>query len=218
MMKKDMPTHGKNMIKRGKFIVLEGGDGAGKGTLVGYLKKVLPNEQFVYTREPGGTPVGEKIRELFLNGEMVPETELSLLFASRFELLDKFIIPAIENGINVIDERHIASTFAYQVGGRGRRDLLPLFRMNQLACAKYMSPDLYVFLDLDATEGERRLRAKGEKLDHFELAGLAFHERVRKSYHQYFQKHRHVVVNAAQSREVLCREIERIIRAETQVN
>jgi len=215
MMHKDMSNVQGNNMKRGKFIVLEGGDGAGKGTLVNYLKKVLPPGKFIYTREPGGTPVGEKIRDLLLSEEMTPATELGLHFAYRFELFEKVILPAINSGVHVIDERHVASTYAYQIGGRERRDLLPLFRSNERACAKYATPDLYVYLDLDPREGERRLKAKGFALDRFELAGLAFHQRVRKAYHQYFRKQRHVVVDAAMGVEVLCKEMERIIRAET---
>jgi dTMP kinase len=202
------------MIKRGKFIVLEGGDAAGKGTLVRHLQQVLSQRQFIYSREPGGTPIGEKIRDLLLNEEMSPATELGLHFAYRFELFEKVIIPALDRGINVIDERHVASTYAYQIGGRERRDLLPLFRSNERACEKYVRPDLYIYLDLDPKEGDRRLKAKGEKLDRFELAGFAFHERVRRAYHKYFRNRKHITLDASKKPEVLCKEIERIIRAE----
>jgi len=204
------------MTKRGKFIVLEGGDGAGKGTLVGHLKKVLAVEQYVYTREPGGTPVGEKIREVLLGEVMEPETELALHFAYRPELFKKVILPALENGVHVIDERHIASTYAYQIGGREHPELLPVFRMNESACEAYASPDLYVYLDLAPEEAKRRLLAKGQALDRFELEGLEFHTRVRASYHEYFKTRRHILVDASLGVDVLCKEIERIIRAETE--
>lgn len=205
------------MKKRGKFIVLEGGDGAGKGTIVGHLQRHLPKGKFIYSREPGGTPIGEKVRTLLLENEMTPATELALHFAYRFEHFEKVIMPALKKGINVICERHIASTYAYQIGGRERKDLLPLFTILQAACEQYVRPDLYIFLDLDAKEGDRRLKAKGEKLDRFELAGLAFHERVRKAYHSYFKDRKHVLVDAAGGVPVVCQAIEGVIRSETGV-
>lgn len=205
------------MKKRGKFIVLEGGDGAGKGTIVGYLQQHLPKKQFIYSREPGGTPVGEKVRTLILENEMTPATELTLHFAYRFEHFEKVIMPALEKGIHVICERHIASTYAYQIAGRERKDLLPLFTALEAACERVVRPDLYIFLDLDAEEGDRRLKAKGEKLDRFELAGLAFHRRVRKAYHAYLKGRKHVLVDASGGVPLVCKTIEGIIRAETGV-
>ena len=203
------------MRTKGKFIVLEGGDGAGKGTLVRHLSGALPEGKFIFTREPGGTPIGEKIRDLLLNEEMTPSTELALHFAYRFELFEQLIIPALERGVHVVDERHVASTFAYQVRGRERPDLLPLFRTLEHALSAYTTPDLYVYLDLDPVEADRRLRSKGIALDRFELAGLAFHERVRAAYHEFFKDYRHEMLSAADAPELLCTQIEKIIRKET---
>ena len=202
-------------MKKGKFIVLEGGDGAGKGTVVGHLQKMLPKVKFVFSREPGGTMVGEKVREILLGEAMSPVTELMLHFSYRFEHIEKVIIPNLKKGKHVISERYIASTYAYQIEGWKRPDLLPLFRILEAECNKLVRPDLYLFLDLDAKEGERRLKNKGQKLDRFELAGLAFHERVRKAYHTYLKKHPSVVVEAGQSLDGLLSEVESIIRKTT---
>ena len=201
-------------MKRGKFIVLEGGDGAGKGTVVRHLQKVLPKGKFVYSREPGGTVVGEKVREILLGEQMSPVTELMLHFSYRFEHIEKVILPNLKKGKHVISERYIASTYAYQIEGWKRPDLLPLFRILEKECNKLIKPDLYLFLDLDAKEGERRLRNKGEKLDRFELAGLAFHERVRKAYHKYLKKYPSNVIAAGQGLEGLLTEVESNIRIE----
>ena len=202
-------------MKKGKFIVLEGGDGAGKGTVVKHLQKFLPKSKFVFSREPGGTMVGEKVREILLGEEMSPVTELMLHFSYRFEHIEKVIIPNLKKGIHVVSERYIASTYAYQIEGWKRPDLLPLFRMLEKECDKLVRPDLYLFLDLDAKEGERRLKNKGQKLDRFELAGLAFHERVRKAYHKYLKEHPSVLVEAGQGLEGLLLEVETIIRNKT---
>lgn len=199
-------------MKKGKFIVLEGGDGAGKGTVVRHLQKVLPKGKFVFSREPGGTMVGEKVREILLTEAMSPVTELMLHFSYRFEHIEHVIIPNLKKGKHVVSERYIASTYAYQIEGRKRVDLLPLFRILEKECYKLVRPDIYLFLDLDAKEGERRLKNKGEKLDRFELAGLAFHERVRKAYHKYLKNHPKVIVEAGQGLEGLLLEVENIIR------
>ena len=202
-------------MKKGKFIVLEGGDGAGKGTVVKHLQKTLPKGKFVFSREPGGTIVGEKVREILLGEDMSPVTELMLHFSYRFEHIEQVIIPNLNKGIHVVSERYIASTYAYQIEGWTRPDLLPLFCILEKECDNLVRPDLYLFLDLDAKEGERRLKNKGQKLDRFELAGLAFHERVRKAYHKYLKKHPSVIVEAGQGLEELLLEVETIIRNKT---
>ena len=108
-------------MNRGKFITLEGIDGAGKSTHMAWLKEFIRErgEEVVTTREPGGTPVGEMLRQLLLSESMRPETEALLMFAARAEHLQTVIEPALARGAWVICDRFTDATFAYQGGGRG---------------------------------------------------------------------------------------------------
>ena len=199
----------------GKFIVIEGGDGVGKGTVVGHLKKVFPETAFVYTREPGGTEVGEKVRDILLGCTMAPATEMLLHFSYRPEIFAQVVLPAVQNGKQVIDERHIASTYAYQIVGRECKDLLPTFLDLERMLSKIIAPDLYIYLDLDPKIAAERLSKSGKVLDRFELEGEAFHQRVRDGYHEFFKNHRSVIVDANRPPELILAEVERIIRNET---
>lgn len=201
----------------GKFIVFEGGDGVGKGMVVGHLKKVFPEESFVYTREPGGTEVGEKVRDILLGCTMTPATEMLLHFSYRPEIFAQVVLPGVQSGKHVIDERHIASTYAYQIVGRECRDLLPTFLDMERMMSKIITPDLYIYLDLDPKIAAERLKKSGKVLDRFELEGEAFHQRVRAGYHEYFKNHRNVIVDANRPPEPILEEIVQIIRRETGV-
>lgn len=199
---------------RGKFIVLEGGDGVGKGTVVGHLRKTFSEEEFIYTREPGGTEVGERVREILLGCEMTPATEMMLHFSYRPEIFERIILPAVRSGKHVIDERHIASTYAYQIVGRECRNLLPSFLAMEHILSEIITPDLYIYLDLDPKVATERLKKSGRALDRFELEGEAFHQRVREGYHEYFKNHRSVIVDANRTAEPILEEVERIVRKE----
>lgn len=170
---------------RGKFIVLDGGEGAGKSTVAGFLKTKLPNERFLFTREPGGTPLAEKIRAVIISpedSEASAETQFGLIWAARFDHVQKKIIPALKERKTVISERFDSSTYAYQIYGQEAPHLKPLFRTYRKLLGEYV-PDLYILLDVAPKEGlarmRRRNRKKGESLDSFEKRELAFHERVR---------------------------------------
>src|SRR4030065_1127615 len=108
-------------MSQGKFITLEGIDGAGKSTHLSFIAERLraKGRQVVVTREPGGTPLGEMLRDLVLSQKMHVETETLIMFASRREHIDKVIVPALEKGIWVLSDRFPDATFAYQGGGRG---------------------------------------------------------------------------------------------------
>ena len=171
-------------ITRGKFITLEGPEGAGKTTQILKLAEVISSKgrQVVTTREPGGTEVAERIRALLLdpdNKAMGVDTETLLMFAARSDHLHHVIEPALARGEWVVCDRFTDATYAYQGGGRGvstqRLSILEDWVQGQLR------PDLCLVLDLDVTEGLRRARRRS-KADRFELEQADFFERVRETY------------------------------------
>ncbi|OGZ08455.1 MAG: dTMP kinase [Candidatus Lloydbacteria bacterium RIFCSPHIGHO2_02_FULL_54_17] len=200
---------------QGKFIVIEGGDGVGKGTIVGHLRKSFPEGALIYTREPGGTEVGEKVREILLGCAMLPATEMMLHFSYRPELFERIVLPAVRSGKHVIDERHIASTYAYQIVGRECNHLLPGFLAMEHILGEIIVPDLYIYLDLDPKIGAERLKKSGKTLDRFELEGEAFHQRVRKGYLEYFKNHRSIIVDVSRDIAPILQDVEEIVRKET---
>lgn len=167
----------------GIFIALEGPEGAGKSTQVRLLGAWLRGRGLdpVLTREPGGTRVAEKIREVLLHSDAVaPETELLLMLAARSSLVHEVIRPALEAGRVVVTDRFFLSTLAYQVHGRGlpREDVE---RMNRLATG-HLAPHLTLVLDVDPELGAARRAAAGAGTDRIERAGTAFHRRVAEAY------------------------------------
>ena len=167
---------------QGKFITLEGIDGAGKSThllcLVDFFSQ--RGRRVVATREPGGTPLGEKLRELLLAESMHLETEALLMFAARREHLDKVIMPALARGDIVISDRFTDASFAYQSGGRG----LDWDRLKELETwvLDGFQPDLTLFFDVPTLIARTRLTAGGGTPDRFEREQQAFFERVRSAY------------------------------------
>src|SRR3989338_8405889 len=202
-------------MKRGKFIVLEGGEGAGKGAVRQYLQGKLPDALF--TREPGGTPLGERIRAAMISPEAKEasaETQFCLIFASRLDHVREKIRPALEAGKTVISERFDSSTYAYQIFGQEALHLRPLFSAFRKLLGESI-PDLYIFLDVDAETGVRRVKgndAKEEPLDHFEKRALAFHMRVREGYAEFFKNVPHAIVDANRPLEAVQEEVFTIIR------
>jgi len=173
----------KKMTTRGKFITLEGIDGAGKSTHLSWLAERLRERghAVLVTREPGGTPLGEKLREILLNQPMHLETEALLMFAARREHLDKIIQPALEQGNWVLSDRFTDASFAYQGGGRG----LDVDKLRELEhwVQGDLQPDLTLLFDVPVEVSRRRL-ANNATLDRFEQEQQAFFQRVRDSYLQ----------------------------------
>lgn len=173
---------------RGKFITLEGIDGAGKSThlawLIGTLK--TKGKEVVATREPGGTPLGETLREIVLSRPMHLETEALLMFAARREHLDKLIVPSLEAGKWVVSDRFTDATYAYQGGGRG------LATEKIAALERWvhpdLQPDLTLLFDLDPHIALERLAKTGVGPDRFEREQEQFFAAVRACYLERAQK------------------------------
>jgi len=167
---------------RGRFITLEGIDGAGKSSHAPHLRELVAartGAPALVTREPGGTTLGERLRELLLNEPMAPDTEAMLMFAARREHLERVIWPALERGEWVICDRFTDATMAYQGGGRG----IDMTRLRQLEAWTHpgFQPDLTLLFDVSAEIGATRV-GHHRALDKFEREERAFHERVRAAY------------------------------------
>ena len=169
------------MNNLGKFITLEGVDGAGKTTHVEFIKKYLADLgiNFIMTREPGGTLLGEQLREILLHDEMTPETETLLMFAARNEHIEKVIGPNLLGGKVVISDRFTDATYAYQSGGKGVKDK-KIDILKEWVQAS-LQPDLTFLFDLSVEVSIERLN-KTRELDKFEREGKGFHENIRQKY------------------------------------
>ena len=167
---------------RGKFITLEGVDGAGKSTHLDWIAERITaaGKKVQVTREPGGTPLGEELRKLLLAQPMHLETETLLMFAARREHLAQLILPALAAGTWVLSDRFTDATFAYQGGGRG----LDLGRIETLETwvQQGVQPDLTLVFDLSVEEAKRRRLAATAAPDRFEQEDLEFFSRVRSVY------------------------------------
>jgi dTMP kinase len=179
----------------GKFIVIEGGDGAGKDTQIDLLRKDLGDQGFIYTRDPGGTKLGLELRGILQYGENVAkETEMLLFLASRAQLVSEVIRPAIENGIHVICNRFDLSTIAYQIFGRERYAMREFVKSASLFARGDTVPDLVALLDVIPEIALARLTGRHEAPTRFEQEKLDFHRRVREGYLAGVKDFPHVVV------------------------
>lgn len=167
---------------RGRLITLEGVDGAGKSTHIDFLAQRLQarGRQPLVTREPGGTPLAEKLRALVLTEPMTPLTETLLMFAARADHVERVIRPALKSGRWVLCDRFTDATAAYQGAGKGvSQDLI-----QRLAEASHpgLQPDRTLIFDCPYDVARRRLAASGRTLDRFENEGAEFFDRVRQAY------------------------------------
>jgi len=172
------------MTKRGLFITIEGVEGVGKSTNLTFIQSLLDAAGIPYitTREPGGTPLAEKVRDLLLdknNTEMTDITELMLVFAARAQHVSVLIEPALARGEWVLCDRFTDSTYAYQGGGRSMS--IELIQSIDEVALKQYQPDVTLLLDLPIEIGLKRARQRGE-LDRFERESLDFFKRVRDTF------------------------------------
>lgn len=168
-------------MKKARFITFEGVDGAGKSTGLEWFASALRDRgvDLLVTREPGGTPLGEKLRELVLHESMHAETEAMLMFASRREHVEQVIRPALQRGTWVISDRFSDASFAYQGGGRG----VPVAKLEQLEQWTHgdLQPDLTLLFDIPIEVARERL-SNNVSLDKFEREQGDFFNKVRQAY------------------------------------
>ena len=199
---------------RGKFIVVEGLEGAGKSSVIGLIVKALTDAgmRVEQTREPGGTPRAEAIRECVKHDwdeTVSEETELLLMYAARVQLLTNKIYPSLNAGAWVVGDRHDLSSQAYQGGGRGVSEKT-MTAISDIALNGF-KPDLTLYLDVDPAVGLERARGRGE-LDRIEQAGLGFFERTRARYLSLAENDESIiVVNAMQPMEQVHQDVISII-------
>lgn len=197
------------------FITLEGPEGSGKSSQLPLLAEFLRarGHDVICTREPGGTKIGDQIREVLVrmdNVELHPRTEILLFLSARAQLVEELVLPSLADGKIVICDRYGDSTLAYQGYGHGL-DLEKLRMMLQFA-TNGLKPDLTILLDVDVMVGLKRKKAKDEwnRLDAYEIS---FHERVREGYHQLAAQDpkRWRIVDASQSAELVQENIRQIV-------
>ena len=204
-------------MSKGKFIVIEGMEGAGKSTAITVVEDFLKqlNIPFINTREPGGTPLAESLRSIVKSVEheetLTQETELLLMYASRSQLLANKILPALDRGDWVIGDRHDLSSRAYQGGGREFDDTV----MEAIAnvTLKGFKPDLTLYLDISPEIGLSRAKARGE-LDRIELEKIDFFNRVRNKYQEIASKDDSIItIDASQSMTMVHQNIQEVLAA-----
>lgn len=203
-------------MTKGFMVVFDGSNGAGKTTVIKGVEQYLNAKGYnvVLTREPGGTPIGEKIREVILDPstpEMSFITELMLFGAGRAQHITQKIIPALEQGKIVISDRFDAATFSFQHYARGI-DLDTITKINDLALDGF-SPEMNIILDLDPSEGLKRVHSRGEGLDRMEDEKAEFLIKARNGYLTQAKQlpDKFEVIDAAQSKEKVLADVLAII-------
>ena len=203
-------------MNKGFMLVFDGSNGAGKTTVIKGVEKYLTLKGFdvLLTREPGGTPIGEKIRGVILDPstpEMCYMTELMLFGAGRAQHVQEKIVPALAQGKIVISDRFDAATFSFQHFARGIA-LETITKINDLALAGF-TPDLNIILDLDPNEGLKRVISRGEGLDRLEDEKSDFLAKARNGYLKQAEQFpdKFEIINAAQSKEDVLSDVISII-------
>jgi len=201
-------------IQRGRLITVEGIDGAGKSTHLPWLKELVERSgrQVWLTREPGGTPLGERLRELLLHESMAPLTEALLMFAARREHCEREIWPRLAAGTWVVCDRFTDATYAYQGAGHALA-VQQIADIDRIVMGGF-SPDITFVLDVPPAVGKARL-ADGRTLGKFESEQAVFFERVRPSYlaRAAAEPERCRVIDSTQSRERVRAAIEAVVLA-----
>ncbi|SDJ81490.1 dTMP kinase [Natronincola ferrireducens] len=201
-------------MKKGLFISIEGLDGSGKSTQIQYMKRFMEDKGFevLLTREPGGTVIGEKIRDIILDKqhqEMADTTEVLLYAASRAQHVQQFILPALQEGKVVLCDRFVDSSIAYQGGGRKLGCSL-VKEINRFA-TQGLKPDLTIFFDISPVTSLQRISSK--EIDRLEQEKIDFHEAVYNAYKELCREepHRIKVVKADRDIEAISRDIQGLL-------
>ena len=202
-------------MSAGKFIVIEGMEGAGKSSAIAIIESTLIKHgiEYINTREPGGTPLAESLRDMVKSVDhqekLTEETELLLMYASRSQLLANKILPALAAGKWVIGDRHDLSSRAYQGGGRGFDETI----MNTISdiTLKGFRPDITLYLDIDPHIGLSRAKARGD-LDRIELEKMDFFIRVHNKYRELAEQDDSIItVDAAQAMLTVHEDVEKAV-------
>jgi dTMP kinase len=185
------------MTKRGRLLVVEGLEGAGKSTAILYLQQLLQANGIVFltTREPGGTAAGESVRQILKHAvedePLDPRAELLLFYAARVQLFETVIKPALARGVWVLSDRCELSSFAYQGGGRGLTTEI-LLQLSEF-CVGDTHPDLLFYLDISPEKGLQRAHSRG-KLDRIEQESLSFFQKVHAAYQAFLPRYPEVAM------------------------
>ncbi len=200
------------------FIIIDGLDGCGKGTQLNLLKERASHEGrvFVFTREPGGAPLSEKLRELFksdIGMKASAFTQSLMMWASRRNYLEEIVWPSLANNVPVISDRGDSSTLAYQVFAKQTPELEPEFwRMRKLVFGE-QEPSLYIILDVPAEVARVRSLADGDHSSQFDIAPIDFYERVRAGFGAFAKAlpDKVVVIDGDRSPEEIHRDFYRVV-------
>jgi dTMP kinase len=197
---------------QGELIALEGGEGSGKDTMIERLKKKYAGRtDIVFTREPGGTEIGEQIRKILLSPDskkMGVRTEMLLFLAARAQLVAEVVASAMAQGKKVVSNRFGLSTIAYQIYGRRRLGYLPFVReISKIVVGEYLPH--YILLDVTPEVGLRRVEGRGDGKTRFDAESLAFHSRVREGYLSTISEVGGLVIDADQPLEVVWSNVEK---------
>lgn len=205
--------------KKGLFITVEGVEGAGKSTQLAFIESCLKiaDVNYITTREPGGTPLGEEVREILLKPRqegMSAKAELMLMFAARAEHLQQKILPALQAGQWILCDRFTDATYAYQGGGR-MLDKSLIASLEELT-QNDLRPDVTIYLDLPVETGLERARQRGE-LDRFEQEDIAFFERVRQAYLDRARQYPDIyhIIDASENIEGVKNQVEKVLKTLT---
>lgn len=202
-------------MTRGRFITIEGVEGVGKSTNINLIESLLKGKghEVVVTREPGGTGMGERIRQILLDKDetgMTPQAELLLMFAARAQHVSEVVLPALDRGCWVISDRFTDSSYAYQGGGR-ELGTGQVAELETLVLGDFR-PDLTIVLDVDVETGLKRATADNEA-DRFESERREFFERVRSVFVQLAEGDRYHLVDTGQALEDVQKDITAIVEA-----
>ena len=189
-------------MKKGLFIVVDSGEGAGKTLQLNKAKEFFC-DTLVLTREPGGSLYAEEIRNLILKspnaGQADAKTLFALFWAARADHLKNTVLPALKSGKIVITDRFDSSTFAYQIIAQGATELKDFFWQMRDFYLGDLKPDLYIYFDIDPRIGlARKNKQGGEELNHFEAREIKFHDDLRAGFNEFIKHVPHAVIDASQ--------------------
>jgi len=201
---------------KGKFLVIDSGEGAGKTSQLNKAKEVF-GDRLVITREPGGSPYAEEIRNILHNSKNANQADaktfFALFWASRADHLKNIIIPALKNGKIVISDRFDSSTYAYQIVAQGSRDLQDLFWKIRKIYLGDVKPDLYIYFDIDPKIGLSRKNKQGvDELHRFEMEKISFHNKIRVGFKEFLEKVPHKIVDASKSIDEVWNDFHEILK------